>query len=31
VEELYDLSIQEWIDLGLAFAYSQRYQRSSTW
>ncbi len=27
VEELYDLSSQEWIDLGLAFAYGQRTKR----
>jgi transcriptional regulator with XRE-family HTH domain len=27
VEELYDLSTQEWIDLGLAFAYGQRIKR----
>jgi transcriptional regulator with XRE-family HTH domain len=27
VEELYDLSAQEWIDLGLAFAYGQRIKR----
>jgi transcriptional regulator with XRE-family HTH domain len=27
VEELYDLSTQEWIDLGLAFAYGQRVRR----
>jgi len=27
VEELYDLSIQEWIDLALAFAYGQRIKR----
>jgi hypothetical protein len=27
VEELYDLSSQEWIDLGLAFAYGQRIKR----
>jgi transcriptional regulator with XRE-family HTH domain len=27
VEELYDLSAQEWIDLGLAFAYGQRVKR----
>jgi hypothetical protein len=28
MEELYDLSAQEWIDLGLAFAYGQRVRRS---
>ena len=27
VEELYELSTQEWIDLGLAFAYGQRVKR----
>ena len=27
VEELYDLSTQEWIELGLAFAYGQRVKR----
>jgi transcriptional regulator with XRE-family HTH domain len=27
VEELYDLSMQEWIDLALAFAYGQRVKR----
>jgi transcriptional regulator with XRE-family HTH domain len=27
VEELYDLSTQEWIELGLAFAYGQRTKR----
>jgi transcriptional regulator with XRE-family HTH domain len=27
VEELYDLSMQEWIELGLAFAYGQRIKR----
>lgn len=27
VEELYDLSSQEWIELGLAFAYGQRVKR----
>jgi transcriptional regulator with XRE-family HTH domain len=27
IEELYDLSAQEWIDLGLAFAYGQRIRR----
>jgi transcriptional regulator with XRE-family HTH domain len=27
VEELYDLSAQEWIDLGLAFAYGQRIRK----
>jgi transcriptional regulator with XRE-family HTH domain len=27
MEELYDLSAQEWIDLGLAFAYGQRVKR----
>ena len=27
VEELFDLSPQEWIDLGLAFAYGQRTKR----
>ena len=27
VEELYDLSSQEWIELGLAFAYGQRTKR----
>ena len=27
VEELYELSTQEWIDLGLAFAYGQRIKR----
>ena len=27
VEELYELSPQEWIDLGLAFAYGQRVKR----
>jgi hypothetical protein len=27
VEELYELSPQEWIDLGLAFAYGQRIKR----
>jgi transcriptional regulator with XRE-family HTH domain len=27
VEELYELSAQEWIDLGLAFAYGQRVKR----
>jgi transcriptional regulator with XRE-family HTH domain len=27
VEELYELSPQEWIDLGLAFAYGQRTKR----
>jgi len=28
VEELYDLSTQEWIELGLAFAYGQLVKRS---
>jgi transcriptional regulator with XRE-family HTH domain len=27
VEHLYELSTQEWIDLGLAFAYGQRIKR----
>ena len=27
VEELYELSTQEWIELGLAFAYGQRVRR----
>jgi transcriptional regulator with XRE-family HTH domain len=27
VEELYELSPQEWIELGLAFAYGQRIKR----
>ena len=27
VEELYDLSTQEWIDLALSFAYGQRIKR----
>ena len=27
VEELYDLRMQEWIELGLAFAYGQRTKR----
>jgi transcriptional regulator with XRE-family HTH domain len=27
VKELYDLSTQEWIELGLAFAYGQRVRR----
>ena len=27
VEELYELSTQEWIELGLAFAYGQRVKR----
>lgn len=27
MEELYDLSTQEWIDLALAFAYGQRIKR----
>ena len=27
MEELYDLSAQEWIELGLAFAYGQRTKR----
>jgi transcriptional regulator with XRE-family HTH domain len=27
MEELYDLSAQEWIELGLAFAYGQRVRR----
>jgi transcriptional regulator with XRE-family HTH domain len=27
VEELYELSPQEWMDLGLAFAYGQRIKR----
>jgi hypothetical protein len=28
VEELYDLSFREWIELGLAFAYGQRVRSS---
>jgi len=28
VEQLYELSTQEWIDLALAFAYGQRIKRS---